>query len=143
MSETGKQDLQDYLFAWANMMIVIWQEKLIDMKVNDTWELYNSFVNHVMIHSGGNGAKIEFAFLQYGFYVNEGVGKEIGLGNDGDLVDVSSYNLATGVFEISREPKPWFDKGWFKSIYALQRDVGRIYGDIAAKNIVFHLNNIT
>jgi len=128
MPTSGNRDLQEYLQAWTSMMIHIWEEKLILLNVNDTWELYNSFVSHVIIHSGGDGAKIEFAFNQYGFYANEGVGKELSLDNGGDV-------------ETSRVAKPWFDRGFYKSIYALQRDVAKIYGDIVAKNIVFTLQN--
>lgn len=130
MPADGNKDLQDYLHAWTSMMIHIWEEKLILLDVNDTWELYNSFVSHVIIHSGGDGAKIDFAFNKYGFYSNEGVGKELSLDNGGDV-------------ETTRLAKPWFDKGFYKSIYALQRDVAKIYGDIVAKNIVFTLQNKT
>ncbi len=124
----NKQDLHDYLNAWTSMMINIWEEKLILLDVNDTWELYNSFVTHVIIHSGGDGAKIEFAFNKYGFYSNEGVGKEMSVDNGGDV-------------ETSRQAKPWFDKGFYRSVYALRRDVAKIYGDMIAKNIVFTLQN--
>jgi len=139
--QTGSNiDLQSYLHAWAQMMITIWEEKLIQLSVNDTWELYKSFEQHVLLHSGGDGAKIAFAFREYGMYVNAGVGKEVSVGNDGDLLEYASLNLSTNALQIKRQPKPWFDKGWFKSIYALRRDVARIYGERAAKGIVFQLN---
>lgn len=138
---TGNNDLQNYLHAWAEMMITIWEEKLIMLSVNDTWELYKSFEQHVMMHSGGDGAKIEFAFREYGFYVNAGVGKEVHVGNDGDLIDVAKYNVGTNTFQLERAPKPWFDTGWYKSIYALRRDVARIYGENIAKGIVFQLKS--
>ena len=128
MQQPGNNDLQDYLKAWANMMIHIWEEKLILLDVNDSWELYNSFVSHVYIQSGGDISKIQFAFNEYGFYSNEGVGKEMSQDNGGDV-------------ETTRIAKPWFDKGFYKSMYALRRDVAKIYGDIAAKKIVFTLQN--
>lgn len=128
MKQPGSKDLEQYLKAWANMMINIWEEKLILLDVNDTWELYNSFVTHVFIHSGGDGAKIDFAFNQYGFYSNEGVGKEMLQDNGGDV-------------ETTRVAKPWFDKGWYRSVYALRRDVAKIYGEMIAKKIVFTLQN--
>lgn len=137
-----KQDLQAYLLAWTSMMITIWQEKLYMLQVNDTFELYNSFESAVMIHSGGDGAKIKFAFRNYGMYVNMGVGREIYVGNDGDLIDVAHYNIGRDVYELKRQAKPWFDKGFYKSMYALSRDVARIYGENIAKNIVFYLNDI-
>jgi|GEM_PF-5891001 len=138
--QTGNNtDLQSYLHAWARMMITIWEEKLILLSINDTWELYKSFEQHVMMHSGGDGAKVAFAFREYGMYVNAGVGKEVFVGNDGDLIDVAKYQISTDTFQLERSPKPWFDQGWFKSIYALRRDVARIYGDRIAKGIVFQL----
>ncbi len=124
----GYNDLQQYLLAWASMMITIWEEKLIMLDVNDTWELYNSLISHIIVHSGGDGAKIEFAFRKYGIYVNEGSGGEM-------------YYDNPGMVDSARIEKPWFDKGFFKSIYALRRDVARIYGEIAAQNIVFNLKN--
>ena len=144
MPTTGTQnkDLSAYLVAWAEMMIEIWQEKLILMDVNDTWELYNSFTQHVYAQSGGDSSRINFAFREYGFYVNSGVGKEVYVGNPGDLEEIAVLNVVTGSFYINRQPKPWFDKGWYRSVYALRRDVARIYGEAAAKNIVFYLNSI-
>ena len=124
----GYNDLQQYLQAWASMMITIWEEKLIMLDVNDTWELYNSLISHILVHSGGDGAKIEFAFHKYGIYVNEGVGGEMYFDNP-------------GMVDTNRTEKPWFDQGFFKSIYALRRDVAKIYGEIAAHNIVFNLKN--
>jgi len=124
------RDLESYLRAWADMMINIWQEKVIMLGAVDTWELYHSFTSQVLMGASGSEAKISFGFREYGFYVNAGVGREIAIGNTGD----------TG-FEVQRIAKPWFDQGWYKSIYALKRDVARIYGEIAAKNIVFYLNN--
>lgn len=143
MTQTSghSKDLQAYLHAWTGMMINIWQEKLAILGVNDTFELSNSFASNVMIQSGGDSAKISFAFREYGMYVNEGVGGEVAVGNDGDLIDVAHYNIGTGTFQLKRQPKPWFDRGWYKSIYALRRDVVRIYGEEIAKNIVFYLNN--
>ncbi len=137
----GNSDLADYLHAWAVMMITIWEEKQIMLGVRETGELYDSFVQHVLMQSGGDEAKIGFAFNLYGFYVNAGVGGEVSVGNDGDLIDVSHYNKRRQVWELARKPKPWFDKGWYKSIFVLRRDVAKIYGDKAAKGIVFYLNN--
>ncbi len=128
MPTNGNKDFQNYLIAWASMMIHIWEEKLILLDVNDTWELYNSLVSHIIIHSGGDSAKISFAFLQYGFYSDEGVGKEMSADNGGDV-------------DTSRISKPWFSNGWYRSIYALRRDVAKIYGETAAKNIVFTLQS--
>lgn len=136
-----KEDFQQYIHAWTDMMITICKEKLVMLNVNDTFELSNSFESHVNINSGGDQARVNFAFREYGFYVNEGVGKEISVGNDGDLSDVSHYNLGTKNLHLKRQPQPWFDKGFYKSIYALRRDVARIYGERIAKNIVFYLNN--
>lgn len=138
--QTGNNtDLVSYLQAWAKMMITIWEEKLILLNVNDTWELYKSFEYHVYLQAGGDQSKINFAFLEYGFYVNSGVGSEVAKGNDGDLVEIASYDVTSDSLQLARQPKPWFDKGFFKSIYALRRDVARIYGEKAAKGIVFQL----
>jgi hypothetical protein len=128
-SGTSHNDFQAYLQAWTAMMITIWQEKLIMLNVNDTWELYNSLKSNVLIQSGGQGAKISFSFNKYGMYSNAGVGKEISLGNTGDVGR-----------QVARMAKPWFDQGWYRSVGALKRDVARIYGETIAKNIIFTLN---
>lgn len=141
MNPNGNNDFQEYLYAWAAMMVNIWEEKLIMLDIRDKGELYDSFIHHVLIHSGGDQAKMEFAFNQYGFYVNAGVGKEVSKGNSGDLIDVSHYNMKRNIWELARKPKPWFDKSWYRSIYALKRDVGKIYGDKAKQGIIFHLTN--
>lgn len=141
MQQIGQNDLRDYLYGWTNMMITIWQERQIMLNVRDTGELYDSFTQSLIMQSGGDQAKISFGFKMYGFYVNAGVGREVSVGNSGDLLDVSHFNVKRKVWELARKPKPWFDKGWYKSIYVIRRDVGKLYGDKAAKGIVFFLNN--
>lgn len=68
MQQTGSK--QETLEAWADIVEKIWREKIVAMKVWETGDLYRSILNHLLIQSGGDVAKIEFLFRKYGLYVN-------------------------------------------------------------------------
>ena len=79
---TGERDT---LLAWCDIVVKMWQEKIVALNVWDSGDLHESFKNHVNTQANGDIRKMSFFFNVYGMYVNNGVGREIGVGNSGDL----------------------------------------------------------
>ena len=98
------------------MMVTIWQDKLRQLDVIDTGNLYAS-----VAASGVQGVDgtyvIPHKFVEYGIYVDSGVGKGFTPGNGGDLG-----------FTPLREPKPWFSKKYYASFLTLRDAVSDILG---------------
>lgn len=83
----------------SDIVLKIWREKITDLKVWETEDLCNSLL-HTLLSNAGTGAdKVEFAFWFYGVFVDMGVGREIPIGNSGDLG-----------FTPIRKPKRWYSK---------------------------------
>ncbi len=116
---------KDGLQQWANIVVKMWEEKIVALQVWDEGALYHSFVNHVKNNAGGSVDKIDFLFSQYGIYADMGVGKETSRGNSGDVGEVNKR----------REPKPWYSKVFFREVMKLYEKTGRELGATAAFGI--------
>ena len=131
-------DISEYEKAWTEMMIKIWDEKLIMLQVFDTGRLAGS------LNSAIAGDLLEFKFLQYGVYQDSGVGY-LYKGHDGNIPFLDeSYRYEHGLDVPKRtgpawgrrwtsgrprQPKPWFSKKWWSSVMNLKEDIARIIGE--------------
>lgn len=106
----------DTLQAWSDIVIKIWREKIVALKVWDSGDLYKSFVNTVRVQSGGDRTKINHMFSQYGIYADMGVGKELYRGNSGQI--------GKGVV---RAPKMWFSRVWYREVMRLRELIAERY----------------
>ena len=61
--------------------------------------------------------RFEEQFLDYGIYVDAGTGREVPLGNPGDI----------GRFKV-RKPKPWFSRKYFLSVMNLREFYAENFG---------------
>lgn len=102
---TGEMDT---LMAWSDIVIKMFQEKIMKLDVWETGALYDSFQHHVNTQANGDIRKISFFFNVYGMYVNNGVGREVFAGNPGDLG-----------FTPRRQRKKWHDSIFYKEVYKL------------------------
>lgn len=130
MQATGLSQ-QEQIRAWAEVTIKIWKDKILQLDVFDTGALYESFVKHVVTHSGGDVAKIDFMFNLYGMYVAAGVGKEISRGNTGDLGATPA-----------REAKNWYSPVFYKEVMKLKDFLAWRYGREAVQTITNTLGNL-
>jgi hypothetical protein len=97
------REFEDYVDAWAEMMITIWKEKMAALDIGNTGALRSSLRTEVVRQAGGNATKINHFFLHYGHYVAGGTGKGYERGNGGYLD-----------FTPQREKKPWLSgKYWY------------------------------
>lgn len=120
MPTTGieKPDREKYLESWTQMMITIWQEKMMKYRINDTGALYDSLRAHIEKSTGGDVAKIEHFFNFYGIYVDRGTGREFSRDNGGDLG-----------FTPTRESRPWFNPQFYYFTMRLAEKMAEFSGE--------------
>ena len=72
-----EKERDNFRRQWTHNMVRYWQERIDKLGINDHGSLRSSIVG--MLHSGPM-TTIEHAFLVYGKYVSDGVGREFGNG---------------------------------------------------------------
>ena len=77
------EDIRGWERGWADMMITIWRENLLNLKIFDTGRLYDNMSNKITDAQGQ--ITISHEFMTYGIYVARGVGNGYSRGNGGDL----------------------------------------------------------
>ena len=112
--------------AWADIVIQIWLDKIERLRIQYSYQLADSFVNHVISHSNGDVQRIEFAFNYYGKFVDMGVGKGV------SLEDVSSP-------DVRRKPKPWYSRTFYAEVQKLAKLLAEKY---ARKGVLVIVENI-
>lgn len=127
MKTTGTHDPSATIEAWADVVIKMWQNKIIELNVIDKGYLLQSFINHVVRQAGGNTEKIDFMFRKYGIFADMGVGKETKRGNSGDLSGITVTNWK-GKQALKRVPKPWYSRVFFREVSKLREYLAFMYG---------------
>lgn len=112
--DMSAEELRRFEEQWTKNMRLYWQERLDKLRVNRTYSLHDSIVG--VLHPG-NPTTIEFKFLQYGVYVDNGTGREISRGNGGDLG-----------FTPKRKPKEWYYRKYYGSRMVLNEAEFAFYG---------------
>lgn len=120
-----QQDAKAYIDAWAIMMINIWKDKLLLVRLSAS-ELYNSFSSQVFIQSNGDVAKITHCFRLYGRMVDMGVGA----GTDKSEADTPGH----------RRSRKFYNKSYFLSVIRLTEKRAELYGEEFAAIIHDTLN---
>jgi len=117
------------LQAWADIVIKNWLAKIDAMGIHDTYELSQSFIHHIISNAGGDIARIEFAFLFYGRFVDMGVGKGIKIED-------------TGMKESRRRPHKWYSPVIYSQVKKLTEILAEKYAHKGALIIVEKINKI-
>ncbi len=116
--KASNTDARQYAEGWMNMMVTIWQEKMQEYEVYDTGTLMMSFQMELSKWADDSDkGSIVHKFLQYGVYVERGHGREISVGNNGDIGQ-----------SPKRMPKPWLTKKYLYSIFRLGDHFAVNYG---------------
>lgn len=123
-----QNDQQQYLAAWRDKMVQIWQDRLDLMQVHQTGQLRKS-VRTAASHITQTEATMAFQFIQYGIYVDRGVGNGYRPGNGGDLQFLGKVYRRQHHLGKPREKKPWFSKSWYISVEVLKNHLANIIGD--------------
>jgi hypothetical protein len=72
MPQTGKPDINVTIAAWADIVLKIWRQKITEMRVYDSGELYKSLRYELLRNSGNDIDKIEFVYNYYGMFHDRG-----------------------------------------------------------------------
>ena len=101
---------QKFVEAWNKTMIDIWQEKIYKYHIIDTGNLYAS-PKALSIKADGRFYDITLsqAFLEYGIWQDLGTGREVPIGNGGDIGR-----------EKVRQRRPWFSPKYYASVMNLR-----------------------
>lgn len=99
-----------FVEAWNKTMIDIWQEKIFKYKIYDTGNLYRSPLA-LAIRDDGRFYDITLSqtFIEYGIWQDLGTGREVPIGNPGDLGH-----------EKVRQRRPWFSPKYYASVMNLR-----------------------
>ena len=102
--------LKKFVEAWNKTMIDIWQEKIYKYHIIDTGNLYAS-PKALSIKADGRFYDITLsqAFLEYGIWQDLGTGREVPIGNGGDIGR-----------EKVRQRRPWFSPKYYASVMNLR-----------------------
>lgn len=134
----SEEDRQKYIKAWEEVMIKIWQEKIVRLRVIDTRALHNQIRGSVT-GSGTDFSVIVHKFLLYGLYQDSGTGRGYAKGNGGNL-DFLDPLKRTGNRKrkqesgkvTSGEPRQrrqWFSKAYYRSRMVLKEQMAYMYGE--------------
>lgn len=108
-----------FVEAWNNTMIDIWQEKIRLLGVINTGALLDSPYS-LKVKPDGRFYSFELTqkFLEYGLWQDYGTGREVSIGNPGDI----------GRPKV-RERRRWFSKKYYSSIMRIRDFMAQSLGD--------------
>ena len=100
-----------FVKAWNDTMVKMWTERIRKLGVIDTGSLLRSPFQ-LPVKADGRFYEIHLAhsFLEYGLWQDLGTGREVPIGNDGDIGR-----------EKKRERRRWFSVAYYSSIMNLRR----------------------
>ncbi len=109
-------------------MVEIWRDRLDLLGMYDTGALRRSLAKGAFT-VGDARADMAFQFLEYGIYVDLGVGNGYRHGNGGDLEFLGRAYRHEHHLGKARERKSWFNKSWYISVEILKNHLASILGD--------------
>ena len=113
-----------YLPLWTSKMIEIWRDRIDLLAIHHTGALRAS-LHAKPIHATQTEALITFQFLQYGIYVDRGVGNGYRPGNGGDLQILSPLYRRMHHLGPQRERRPWYSRSYYISTEVLKDHLAR------------------
>lgn len=121
-------DNNAYLEAWRQKMVEIWKDRIDMLDINNTGALHHS-VTTPTINAAQTEAQITFQFLQYGIYVDRGVGNGYRHNNGGKLHFLDKNYRQQHHLTQPRAPRPWFSTSYFISTQVLKSHLARRLGN--------------
>ena len=110
---------EKFVEGWNNTMVDIWRERIRLLKVVDTGALLGSPLQ-LPVRADGRFYDISLSqtFLEYGLWQDLGTGREVPIGNPGDIGR-----------EKKRERRRWFSTKYYASIMKLRDFMAQSLGD--------------
>ncbi len=109
--------------AWADIVLKIWKQKLTELQIYESGDLYSSLLTTLLASSGDNVTRIDFSFKLYGIFVDMGVGREIFAGNPGDVPTI-------------RKRKEWYSRIFYREVMRLKEILAEKYGAQVSEQVV-------
>lgn len=127
-----EEDIREWERGWTEMMVTIWRENMLRLKIFDTGRLYNRITGNVTDASGM--VTICHQFLLYGIYVARGVGNGYRRGNSGKddengLKFLGKQYRKEHKMGKPRQKRDWFAKKYYSSVAVLSRVERDLYGE--------------
>lgn len=117
-----------YLEAWKQKMVQIWADRMDMLGVHDTGALRSSLTEGTL-SMDDSSAQMMFKYLQYGIYVDLGVGNGYRHGNGGDLFFLDEIYRHEHKLGEPRKRKPWFNNSWYLSVQVLKEKMAHLIGE--------------
>lgn len=109
-SSTAVEQRRQYVTAFNSTMFKIWKEQILRLGILDTGKLYNSVSLRIpVMNDKVTELFLSWDFVEYGVFVDRGTGREVPLGNPGDI----------GHGKV-RQPRPWLSKKFYSSFFNLR-----------------------
>ncbi len=110
---------EKFVEGWNNTMVDIWIERIKMLHVIDTGMLLSS-PTQLPVRADGRFYDITLSqtFLEYGLWQDLGTGREVPIGNPGDIGR-----------EKKRERRRWFSTKYYSSIMKLRDFMGQSLGE--------------
>lgn len=136
--EATAEDRKKYIAAWEKMMVDIWREKIMKLRVIDTTQLHNQITGNIS-YSASDFSTIQHKFLEYGIYQDCGTGRGYAHGNGGNLEfrderyrnKEYAHKQRSGKVTLAevRKPREWFSRAYFASVMVLKEQMAFMYGE--------------
>lgn len=120
--------MDSFLPLWTSKMIEIWRDRIDLLAVYHTGALRSS-IRALPIHAAQTSAQITFQFLQYGIYVDRGVGNGYRPGNGGNLPFLSRQYRRQHHLGPQRQRRPWNSHSFYISTEVLKDHLARYLHD--------------
>lgn len=122
----AEEERRKYVLAFNSTMIKIWRERIALLKVVDTGALYRSAVSvGLSIDGKVSAVTLSQAFNTYGLFQDYGTGREVPVGNPGDIGR-----------DMVRLRRKWFSTKYYASVMNLKEffadNLGRDFCGIVA-----------
>ena len=110
---------EKFVEGWNNTMVDIWRERIGLLGIVDTGALLKSPLQLPVRHDGRfYDIALSQKFLEYGLWQDLGTGREVPIGNPGDIGR-----------EKKRERRRWFSTKYYSSILRLRDFMAQSLGD--------------
>lgn len=106
MTGTATLSVNELLLSWADRVIEVWTERMVQLEINNPYTHAQSFAHEIISSANGDVAKIEFAFEYFLKFTDMGVGKGISVANRANK-------------EHNRKKKQWFNKTFLLEVRKL------------------------
>lgn len=126
---------EEYIKAWTDMMVDIWQEKIAKHNIVRTGALMGSFSSTPT----ANSTLIKWA--GYGIYQAFGTGRGYARGNGGDLEFLDPEYRRKNRLDKPRKRRNWYSHKLYTSLAVFRRAMTDIYAHDVLNTIVEELQN--